>query len=103
MTWERQACDTKCAAQMPPMVFDDCEHDAGGAHIDGCRCTMVGAPCPQEGQWQCADREQWMRCQQGTWALETSCRNAFDCEYPTIGFCDVSLGAEGECVCIDQG
>lgn len=100
-TWERQPCDAKCAAQNPPMVVDDCEHDAIGAHADGCRCTLLGAPCSEEGQWRCADREQWIRCEQGVWTRQISCKKQFGCEYPSVGLCDASADSEGGCVCIE--
>jgi hypothetical protein len=101
MTWELQPCDAKCAAQKPPMVVDECEHDVDTPHVDGCRCTLVGAPCADEGQWQCADRRHWLRCEQGAWTRQISCRDEFECENPTVGLCDVNPGAEGGCVCID--
>lgn len=86
-TWERQECGAKCAAQNPPMAVDECEHDAPYTG-EACRCTMLGAPCFEEGHYLCAGDATWLRCDQGTWVLDVDCHEEIKCEWPEYGVCD---------------
>lgn len=100
MTWEKQECAAKCAAQAPPMVVDECVHDAPYTG-EACRCTMLGAPCPEEGQYLCASTD-WLHCEQGVWILAVSCREEYECEWPTFGACDRYQTQAPACRCEAQ-
>lgn len=86
LQWRADDCAAKCAAQDPPMVLDQCQHQTAWP-ADGCRCTLLAAPCADEGAWLCADGTEWLRCEQGAWRLGLSCAQDA-CEQSQIGTCD---------------
>lgn len=102
MQWEEQDCAEKCAALDPPMALDQCQHNAAEL-ADRCRCTMLGAPCPEEGLRLCADSTEWMLCELGVWRLERSCAQEMSCEYPQVGACDLNQSQTSACRCKEPG